>query len=223
MIPRCFMLKNGSTAVLRTAVPEDAAQMIAYLRACAEETDFLLRLPEEWDISVETEEALLRDMARQTENRMLVCSVKGEIAGTCQVACMNRLKTRHRATVSIALRRAYWGQGISGVMFEEMEAFARGRGVMQLELAYAQGNDRARRLYDRLGFVETGRGPTPSACGTARCWTRFSWSKSCKGKGAERVSPSWGTRSAPFALSQAVRSARVQGTARCKSAGVIST
>ena len=34
--------------------------MIAYLRACAEETDFLLRLPEEWDISVETEEALLR-------------------------------------------------------------------------------------------------------------------------------------------------------------------
>ena len=47
MIPRCFMLKNGSTAVLRTAVPEDAAQMIAYLRACAEETDFLLRLPEE--------------------------------------------------------------------------------------------------------------------------------------------------------------------------------
>lgn len=87
MIPRCFMLKNGSTAVLRTAVPEDAAQMIAYLRACAEETDFLLRLPEEWDISVETEEALLRDMARQTENRMLVCSVKGEIAGTCQVAC----------------------------------------------------------------------------------------------------------------------------------------
>lgn len=77
MIPRCFMLKNGSTAVLRTAVPEDAAQMIAYLRACAEETDFLLRLPEEWDISVETEEALLRDMAHQTENRMLMCSVKG--------------------------------------------------------------------------------------------------------------------------------------------------
>lgn len=159
MIPRCFMLKNGSTAVLRTAVPEDAAQMIAYLRACAEETDFLLRLPEEWDIPVETEKALLQDMARQTDQLMVVCDVNGEIAGTCQVVCMNRVKTRHRATVSIALRRAYWGQGISGVMFEEMEAFARGRGVMQLELAYAQGNDRARRLYDRLGFVETGRGP----------------------------------------------------------------
>ena len=162
MIPRCFMLKNGSTAVLRTAVPEDAAQMIAYLRACAEETDFLLRLPEEWDISVETEEALLRDMAHQTENWMLVCSVKGEIAGTCQVACMNRLKTRHRATVSIALRRAYWGQGISGVMFEEMEAFARGRGVMQLELAYAQGRYAAGRDFHGQKVVkEKARGAYP--------------------------------------------------------------
>lgn len=159
MIPRCFMLKNGSTAVLRTAVPEDAAQMIAYLRACAEETDFLLRVPEEWDIPVETEKALLQDMARQTDQLMVVCDVNGEIAGTCQVVCMNRVKTRHRATISIALRRAYWGQGIPGPMFEEMEAFARERGVTQLELAYIQGNERARRLYDRLGFVETGRGP----------------------------------------------------------------
>ena len=159
MLPRKITLKGGSQAVLRTAVPQDAAGMLAYLRACAEETDFLLRVPEEWDIPVETEEAFLRDLACQQDGLMVVCDVNGEIAGTCQVVCMNRVKTRHRATVSIALRRAYWGQGIPGPMFEEMEAFARGRGVMQLELAYAQGNDRARRLYDRLGFVETGRGP----------------------------------------------------------------
>lgn len=159
MFPRNITLKNGASAVLRTAVPEDAPRMLAYLRACAEETDFLLRVPEEWDIPVETEKALLQDMARQTDQLMVVCDVNGEIAGTCQVACMNRLKTRHRATVSIALRRAYWGQGISGVMFEEMEAFARERGVTQLELAYIQGNERARHLYDRMGFVETGRGP----------------------------------------------------------------
>lgn len=159
MLPRNITLKSGASAVLRNAVPEDAAQMLTYLRACAEETDFLLRVPEEWDIPVETEEALLRDLACQQDGLMVVCDVNGEIAGTCQAICMNRVKTRHRATISIALRRAYWGQGIPGPMFEEMEAFARGRGVMQLELAYAQGNDRARRLYDRLGFVETGRGP----------------------------------------------------------------
>ena len=50
MFPRNITLKNGASAVLRTAVPEDAPRMLAYLRACAEETDFLLRVPEEWDI-----------------------------------------------------------------------------------------------------------------------------------------------------------------------------
>ena len=144
MLPRKITLKGGSQAVLRTAVPQDAAGMLAYLRACAEETDFLLRVPEEWDIPVETEEAFLRDLACQQDGLMVVCDVNGEIAGTCQVVCMNR---------------AYWGEGIPAPMFEEIEAFARGRGVMQLELAYAQGNDRARRLYDRMGFVETGRSP----------------------------------------------------------------
>lgn len=223
MLPRNITLKSGASAVLRNAVPENAAQMLTYLRACAEETDFLLRVPEEWDIPVETEEAFLRDLACQQDGLMVVCDVNGEIAGTCQVVCMNRVKTRHRATVSIALRRAYWGQGIPGPMFEEMEAFARGRGVMQLELAYAQGNDRARRLYDRLGFVETGRGPDAIRLRDGTCWTRFSWSKSCKGKGAGRASQSRETRSAPFVCRQTVKSARVQDIARCKSAGVIST
>ena len=62
-------------------MPEDAPRMLAYLRACAEETDFLLRVPEEWDIPVETEKALLQDMARQTDQLMVVCDVNGEIAG----------------------------------------------------------------------------------------------------------------------------------------------
>ena len=44
--------------------------------------------------------------------------------------------------------------------FEEIEAFARGRGVMQLELAYAQGNDRdipimADNLFRRCGIEDS--------------------------------------------------------------------
>lgn len=159
MQPRPLLLKNGSHAVLRPAAPEDAARMLDYLRTCAAETDFLLRYPEEWEIPVEKETTLLREMAHNRDTMMLVCEADGIVAGTCQVMVMGRVKTRHRATVSIALRRAYWGLGITGPMFEEMEAFARSAGVIQLELAYAQGNERARRLYDRMGFAETGRGP----------------------------------------------------------------
>lgn len=159
MKPRALLLKNGMRAVLRPAAPDDADRMLDYLRACAEETDFLLRYPEEWAVSVEQESAFLKSLADREDTLLLVCEAEGIVAGTCQAVRMDRLKTRHRATVSIALRRAYWGLGIAGPMFEEMEAFARARGVVQLELAYLEGNDRARRLYDRMGFAETGRMP----------------------------------------------------------------
>ena len=125
MQPRTLVLKNGLRAVLRPAAPGDEARMLDYLRACASETDFLLRYPEEWEIPLEKEAALLEEMAQTRDIMMLVCETENIIAGTCQVTCMNRLKTRHRATLSIALRRAYWGLGITGPMFEEMEAFLR--------------------------------------------------------------------------------------------------
>lgn len=152
------MLKNGSHAVLRPAAPEDAARMLDYLRTCAAETDFLALLPEEWEIPVEKETALLREMAHNRDTMMLVCEADGIVAGTCQVMVMGRVKTETPCTVSIALRRAYWGLGITGPMFEEMEAFARSAGVIQLELAYAQGNERARRLLRPHGICRDGPG-----------------------------------------------------------------
>ena len=45
-------LKNGCTAVVRTARPEDAKQMIEYLRTVSGETPFLLREPDEVNFTV---------------------------------------------------------------------------------------------------------------------------------------------------------------------------
>ena len=90
MQPRPLLLKNGSHAVLRPAAPEDAARMLDYLRTCAAETDFLLRYPEEWEIPVEKETALLREMAHNRDTMMLVCEADGIVAGTCQVMVMGR-------------------------------------------------------------------------------------------------------------------------------------
>ena len=47
LAPETVSLKNGKTAVLRSAAPGDAAAMIDYLKAAAGETPFLLRYPDE--------------------------------------------------------------------------------------------------------------------------------------------------------------------------------
>jgi RimJ/RimL family protein N-acetyltransferase len=153
------ILPDGTAAVFRPPVARDAAEMVAYLKGCAEETPFLLRSPEECAISARQEAAFLQEIRRSPQSVMIVCEIDGKIAGNCQLSLNRHQKTRHRASVAIALRQAYWGKGIGTALFEEMIRLAQASGVTQLELEYVEGNDRARRLYDKMGFVPYGEHP----------------------------------------------------------------
>ena len=156
---KTITLKDGRTATLRAPALSDAAALIDYLRDTAGETPFLIRTPEEVAMSVEDEAAYLEKIRTAAGNVMIVCTVDGVIAGNCQIARMPRIKSRHRATVAIALRKAYWGLGIGSRMFEEMIAIARQWGVAQLELEFIEGNSRARALYEKYGFRIVGVRP----------------------------------------------------------------
>ena len=150
---KTITLKNGRTALLRAPHPEDAAEMAEYMKRTAGETHFLMRTPEECTVTAEQEAIYLQNIIDSPDNLMIVCEIDGRIAGNCQITFRNRVKSRHRASVAIALLKEFWGLGIGTAMFEEMIAAAYGRGgIMQLELEFIEGNDRARALYEKMGF-----------------------------------------------------------------------
>ena len=64
-------LKSGCTAVVRNARPEDAKQMIEYLRTVSGESPFLLREPDEVNFTVEKERAILQNKAESPNEIML--------------------------------------------------------------------------------------------------------------------------------------------------------
>ena len=81
-------LKNGCTAVVRNARPEDAKQTIEYLRTVSGESPFLLREPDEVNFTVEKERAILQNKAESPNEIMLTAYVNGELAGNCSLACI---------------------------------------------------------------------------------------------------------------------------------------
>ena len=83
---------------------------------------------------------------------MISCEIDGEIAGNCQIMFQERLKTRHRARVAISVLQKYWNLGIGTALFREMIEAASRRGVLQMELEFIEGNERARHLYEKMGF-----------------------------------------------------------------------
>ena len=159
--PVDITLKDGRRAILRSPDPQkDAADLVQYLHDTAADTPYVLRTPEEIRYTVEGEERFLRAVVDSPDDCMILCEVDGHIAGNCHLSFNSRVKTRHRSSVAIALRKAYWGQGIGTAMFQAMEGLARQReGVLLMELEFIEGNTRARALYEKMGFRIVGLHP----------------------------------------------------------------
>ena len=153
-----FRLKDGRKALLRSPNDGDIRGVLDYLYVSAGETEFILRYPEECGKYTYEGEKALFDRINASENEaMLVCIVDGKVAGNCQIAWKTGLKTRHRASVAIALLKEYWNQGIGIRMFQEMIRIAEENpNILQMELEFIEGNSRARALYEKMGFRITG-------------------------------------------------------------------
>ena len=156
-----YTLKDGRRAVIRSPRDEDIPGMLDYLFRSAGETEFILRYPEECVKYTPEGEKALFDRCNAADNEaMLVCLVEGRVAGNCQVMWSRGIKTRHRASVAIALLKEYWGQGIGTRMFRELIRIAEeNENILQMELDFVEGNVRARALYEKMGFRITGVRP----------------------------------------------------------------
>ena len=160
LAPETVSLKNGKTAVFRSAEPDDAPEMIAFLKDTAGETPFLLRYPDEVNFTEEGERSLLQSRSDDPSVVMLNAWVGGRLAGNCTLTPKGaRRKICHRADVSIALRKAYWGLGLGKTLLTRVLTLAKELGYEQVELEVISGNDRALGLYQHVGFVQTGRMP----------------------------------------------------------------
>jgi RimJ/RimL family protein N-acetyltransferase len=156
-----FKLKDGRDAFLRSAKESDSEELLDYLRITSGETLFVMRYPEECSkYTIADETALIAQWNESPNDAMILCTVDGKLAGNCHIVFSSGIKTRHRATVMIALFREYWNLGIGTRMFQEMISLAEERKeVRQLELSFVEGNSRARALYEKMGFRVAGIHP----------------------------------------------------------------
>lgn len=150
-------LQDGRSCILRSPEPQEAEAMLDYLREISGETHFMVRYPDEVSMSLEEEKEYLNRQLTSENSFMLLARVDGCLAGNVAVNGMgvNR-KMNHRASLGIAVRKAYWGLGIGSVLMEAAICQAGMLGYEQLELGVFSDNDRASRLYHKFGFEEWG-------------------------------------------------------------------
>ena len=70
------------------------------------------------------------------------------------------MKIRHRASIGNVLLSEFWNQGIGTRLFQELIRIAEENpNLIQLELDFIEGNNRAWALYEKMGFRVTGVKP----------------------------------------------------------------
>lgn len=150
--PKQITLKDGRTAILKSPCVEDAEKLLNYIIKSCGETDFLLRYPEEWNTTVEQEEAWVNRLRSSPNTLGITCYIDDEVAGNCEINFKSGMKTSHRADISISILKDYWNLGIGSAMFEQLMIAAQNRGTEIMELEFIEGNERAKHLYEKFGF-----------------------------------------------------------------------
>ena len=154
---------DGREIVLRSAEPDEAGLMIDYLKTVTGETRFLMCEPDEVTLTEEEEKNFIRGHNDSEDALLILAFVGGEYAGNCSFEGMaGTRRTKHRAGIGIALYQRFTGFGLGRRMLEVLLRKLREQGFEQAELTVAGGNERARRLYESLGFRECGRIPRAS-------------------------------------------------------------
>lgn len=143
--------------MMRSAIPEDAAQLLTFLKESYGSTDYLASYPEEIDYTEESEAAYIKNASENPGELCLAAFHDGVLIGSTSLSCVReRIKLRHRAEIAIAILPGFRGQGLGRKLMEAAIAKAREHGYLQVELQVVSTNIPARKLYESLGFKKQG-------------------------------------------------------------------
>ena len=165
-----YQLKDGRTARIRSPKDEDIQEMLDFLYVSAGETDFLMRCPEECGRYTTESEKQRFDRVNKADNEtILLCFVDGKLVGSGQIMWSKRIKTRHRASISVTVLRQFWSQGIAVKLIQELIKIAeKNPDILQIELEICRGEYPGQSLIWKKWDFEL---PGQAKCDPAERWS----------------------------------------------------
>jgi RimJ/RimL family protein N-acetyltransferase len=155
--PERFQTRTGRLVEIRPAVPDDAAEILAYLCRVGGESMHLSFGPEGIGRTEAEERALIERYAAREEALFLIARSAGEVVSVLTFEAGARPRTRHVGELGITVAAACHGEGIGRRMMLRLVDWARAAGVRKLNLRVRVDNAPAIALYERVGFQVEGR------------------------------------------------------------------
>lgn len=151
-------LKNGMDLLIKKAIKEDAKNIIDYLNIIGGESENLLFGANEFNMTVESEEEFIEDIAKMDASALFVGRVNDEIVCIGSIMAYQKERIAHNVDLAISVKKTFWRLGVGTHLMQTMIDFARKNGTTEvLHLGVKDDNVTAQKLYNKMGFEEIGR------------------------------------------------------------------
>jgi len=136
--------------------PEDAEQILEYLKQIGSESDNLSFGPEGLPFSVREEHDFITAAQNSKTQVWLVAKENGKIIGDCNIDALQR-RFSHRGELGIAVIRDHWNKGIASALIKETLETAKNNLHLEIiTLEVKSDNYAAIHLYEKFGFEKFG-------------------------------------------------------------------
>lgn len=158
MVFKEVILKNGQTCKFCTPSLKNAKQIAEYSNKVAGETRFLLSSPQDEAKTEELEIAWINSAKNSNKKLIVMATIKNQIVGLGDFSAVSsKFRTRHRCALGISVAKEFWRQGIASNILQILIDKAAEFGYEQMELQVDAKNKAGIHLYQKFGFIKTGK------------------------------------------------------------------
>ncbi len=148
---------NNENVIIRKTEKSDAKALVEYLSYVGGESDFLSFGAGQFGMSAEQEEEYIEAVLKKDNALSIIAEVNGKVVGNLNFNAGSRQRTEHTGEFGISISKAYWGYGIGEELIKYMINWSKGSGIIRkINLRTRSDNERAIKLYKKLGFTEEG-------------------------------------------------------------------
>jgi RimJ/RimL family protein N-acetyltransferase len=141
---------------IREIEEADDSGFVELRKTLDSETRFMLREPGEQTMTVEEQRRWIKAIQARDNQTILVAEDGGKLVGFLSAIGGEYRRRSRTVHVVIGILQAHSGRGLGTQLFEELERWSRARDLHRLELTVMVHNERAIRLYRKMGFVIEG-------------------------------------------------------------------
>ncbi len=153
---KIIQLRNGELVTIRSITQNDASNRHSFFVNLSLADEGMVNTVDEIDYHTQESEEKISQFLRKKNGLWLVAEADGKIIGEVDIFFEKLSRICHNGKLTIGVLPDWQGHGLASHLMNEALIWAKNSGILRIEISVFENNTKARKLYEKHGFVIEG-------------------------------------------------------------------